>query len=98
MKNSKAICATIIITAMLVIICACLYKLLPIVFQIVAGLLACLGIAHGSLDLASWLTSDGTEKDGESLEPIPVVMGDEVPDGIPETVDDIMREVKYGSA
>lgn len=98
MKKSKAIFATAIIIAMLIVIIVCMFKLSPVLFKIMTGFLACVGLFHGSKDLACFFTADLSPQEEESLAPVPVVMGEEVPSEIPQTVDEIMREVRNGIA
>lgn len=96
MKNNKAVLATAIITVMLVIILICMYKLLPVAFQIVGGLLAVVGLIHGAVDLSIWFTEEKKENSIDQGS-IPVIFGDEVPEGVSDTIDEIVHEVKYGS-
>lgn len=97
MSTRKAVFVTVVMTAMTVIIMACLLLLdMKIAFFAIVGVFCGVGMVKAATGLCTWL-SDKPEKEPENLEP--VVVGEreyheEAPEGVSETVDQIMEEMR----
>lgn len=90
MNKKKANAVTIVFAIMLGTIDFCLFKLYPLGFYVLTGLLAMFGYWKFSEAFSEWLT----EKPVEALE-VPNVMHDDdlLPEDFTPTIESIMAEV-----
>lgn len=100
MSTKKAVFVTVAMTAMTVIIMVCLLlldmKIAFVAFCAIVGVFCGVGMVKAATGLCTWL-SEKPEKEPANLES--VVVGEreyheEAPEGVTETVDQIMEEMR----
>ena len=99
MSTKKAVFVTVAMTAMTVIIMVCMLLLdLKIAFFAIVGVFCGVGMSKAAIGLCTWL-SEKPEKEPASLEPVVVgerELCEEAPEGVTETVEQIMEEMRNG--
>lgn len=92
MRTGKALICTAAITVMMILILAGLLLLrYTLAFFVIAGIFAALGLAMASGQLYRWLARDAEDEDEPE---IPAVFAEPAETAEPETIEDIIREVR----